>query len=134
MLFRSLLVTEVAGPARLLVNVAPRRGRWLLVRAVDPARGGRDAIGAEVLVEAGGRKRIGFVLPSKSYLSGCDPRVHFGLGAADRVDSIEVRWPHGGEEVFPGGSADRLVTLRKGEGRPVPQAPAPSPASGGERP
>ena len=45
-----LLVTSTAGPARLYRNVAPGRGHWLLVRAVDPSLGGRDAYGAVVTV------------------------------------------------------------------------------------
>src|SRR5262249_23691609 len=49
-----LLVTTVAGPARLYRNAAPERGHWLLVRALDPERK-RDAYGAEVTVLAGGR-------------------------------------------------------------------------------
>ncbi len=40
-----LLVTSVAGPARLYRNVAPKRGHWLMIRAVDPALGGRDCYG-----------------------------------------------------------------------------------------
>jgi hypothetical protein len=46
-----------------------------------------------------------------------DPAVHFGLGAAASVDGIDVLWPDGTKESFPGGAADRLVVLRKGEGR-----------------
>src|SRR6185436_8838718 len=38
-----LLVVNAGGPAELLRNVAPRRGHWLTVRAIDPAAGGRDA-------------------------------------------------------------------------------------------
>src|SRR5207302_2319977 len=49
-----LLVTEVGGPARLYKNVASHRGHWLMVRAMDRT-GRRDAVGAEVRVEAGGR-------------------------------------------------------------------------------
>ncbi len=113
-----LLVTTVGGPARLYRNVAPRAGHWLLVRALDPAHR-RDAYGAVVTVQAGGRRRVGLVNPGSSYLCSNDPRVHFGLGPADRVDSIRVRWPDGdsAEEVFPGGPADRLVVLRRGEGK-----------------
>ena len=52
-----LVVAGVGGPVRLLRNVAPGRGHWLCLRLVDPARGRRDAIGAEVtLVTAGGRR------------------------------------------------------------------------------
>jgi hypothetical protein len=85
---------------------------------VDPARR-RDAYGAEVTAEAGGRKRVAVLNPAAGYLCSNDPRLHFGLGAAEKVDALHVRWPDGGEEVFPGGRADQAVVLRKGEGRPA---------------
>lgn len=112
-----LLVTQVAGPARLYHNVAPRRGHWLLVRAVDPTLGGRDAYGAEITVESGGHRWVRWINPGQSYLCSSDPRAHFGLGAAERVDAIRVRWPDGTAELFAGRSADQAVTLRKGEGQ-----------------
>jgi hypothetical protein len=112
-----LLVTNLAGPARLYRNVAPNRGHWLLVRALDPAAGGRDAYGAEVTVHANGRRWTGFINPGYSYLCSNDPRAHFGLGETGSVESIHVRWPDGKQEVFPEQAADRVVVLRKGEGR-----------------
>ncbi len=113
-----LLVTTVAGPARLYRNVAGRKGHWLMVRALDPARK-RDAYGARVTVEAGSRRFVGLVNPGSSYLCSNDPRVHFGLGPAARVDAIRVLWPDGQAETFPGQEADRVITLRKGSGEPV---------------
>jgi hypothetical protein len=116
-----LLVTTIAGPARLYRNVAPKEGHWLLVRAVDAARK-RDAYGAVVTVQAGDRRWVGFINPGQSYLCGNDPRAHFGLGPADRVDSIRVQWPDGdmAEEVFPGCAVDRLIELRRSEGLTSP--------------
>jgi hypothetical protein len=112
-----LLVTNVAGPARLYRNVAPKRGHWLLVRAVDPALR-RDAYGAEVTVLVGGRRLLRWINPGYSYLCSNDPRAHFGLGPAQRVDAVEVRWPDGSGERFPGQAADRVVVLHKGQGQP----------------
>jgi hypothetical protein len=112
-----LVVTCVAGPARVFRNVAPNRGHWLLVRAVDPSLGGRDAYGAEVTVSAGGRRWLRLVNPSSSYLSSHDPRAHFGLGKAERVDAIRILWPDGTAEDFPGQPADRAIVLHKGTGR-----------------
>src|SRR5207248_3099276 len=90
-----LLVTGVAEPARLYRNIAPRRGHWLLVRAIDPALGGRDAYGPHIILRAAGISRHGWVNPAYSYASSNDPRVHFGLGAAERFESIEITWPDG---------------------------------------
>jgi hypothetical protein len=112
-----LLVTTVAGKAHLLRNVAPNRGHWLAVQAVLPAEGGRDAIGAEVTLRAGGRSRWGLCQPGGSYLCSGDPRAHFGLGEADRYDGVVIRWPDGTTEEFPGGPADRVVVLARGAGK-----------------
>lgn len=111
-----LLLIQVAGPARLFRNIAPGRGHWLIVRAIDPALGGRDAYGAEITIKAGGRKSMRWLNPGYSYLCSNDPRAHFGLGTAEEVDSIHVSWPDGTEEDFPGTSADRMLVLEKGEG------------------
>jgi hypothetical protein len=111
-----LLVVCAGGPTRIFRNVTPNRGHWLMIRAVDPAHGGRDAHGAEVTVEAAGHRRWRLVQPGYSYLVSNDPRAHFGLGPVAKVDRIHVVWPDGIEENFAGGAADRLIILRKGAG------------------
>ena len=67
-------------------------------------------------LEAGGRRWVRWINPGQSYLCSSDPRAHFGLGAAERVDAIRVRWPDGTAELFAGLPADQPVMLRKGEG------------------
>jgi hypothetical protein len=112
-----LLTTGTGGPAQLFRNIAPDRGHWLSVRAIDPALGGRDAYGAEVIVEASGRRWWRLVNPAYSYLCSSDPRAHIGLGSASKVESIRVLWPDGSDEIFAGGPADRLLVVRKGTGK-----------------
>ncbi len=111
-----LLVVNEGGRARLLRNDVAGKGHWLLVNAIDP-RLRRHALGARISVVADGRTLHRIVAPAYSYLSSSDPRVHFGLGGARRVERIEVRWPDGRIETFPGGPADRIITLRRSEGR-----------------
>jgi hypothetical protein len=112
-----LVVTVIDGPARVLRNVAPRAGHWIAFRAVDPARGGRDAYGAVVRFKAGGRQFVAPVNPAYSYLCSCDPRPHVGLGSVANIDSLTVTWPDGTTEPFgPPPGVDRLVVLRKGTG------------------
>ncbi len=110
-----LVVTTAAGRARLLRNVAPRRGHWLVVRAVL-GPGPRDAIGAEVRVRAAGRTWSRLINPGSSYLCSNDPRAHFGLADNQRIDAIDITWPDGTAETFPGRQADQAVTLRQGTG------------------
>jgi hypothetical protein len=110
-----LLVTPIADRARLYRNVAAG-GHWLGVRATDPRLGGRDAYGTTVRVTAGGRTLTQVVQPAHSYLCSSDPRLLFGLGDAATVERIEVTWPDGTREPWPGGPADRWVEVRPGGG------------------
>jgi hypothetical protein len=110
-----LVVSNVAGRARIYRNVAPNRGHWLQIRALDPLLK-RDAFGAEVRVVAGDRQWLRIVSPQDSFQSSSDPRIHFGLGAATQIDRIHVLWPDGLNEVFGGGEVDQMRVLRRGEG------------------
>jgi len=60
------------------------------------------------------------------YLSQNDLRLHFGLGSAATMDSVEVRWPSGAVEKFAHLSADVIYTIVEGKGVPasVPLPPA----------
>ena len=107
-----------SGPT-LLHNEAGRKGHWLRVKLVGGAEGPRDAVGAVVNVLAEGRRQRLDVISGGSYCSQSDLRLHFGLGAARRVDRLEVRWPRGRRETFPVNGIDREATLAEGTGVPV---------------
>ena len=108
------LVVGGLNGVRLLRNDAPPPGsHWLSVRALV---GARDAIGAEVIVETGGRRTSRLVLSAYSYGSSSNPRAHFGLGENDRLISLELRWPDGSRERFTLPGIDREVIVRQGEG------------------
>jgi hypothetical protein len=109
-----ILVANRDEPPTLLHNVVPARGHWLLVSVRD-ARGA-DALGAQVRVHARGGVIRRDVRSAYSYLAANDPRVHVGLGAASRVERIDVRWPDGASERFGPFDADQIITLRRGQG------------------
>jgi hypothetical protein len=69
-----LVVTSIEGPVKVLKNVAPKRGHWLGVRAIDPKLK-RDALGAVVTVTAGGRRRVSMINRGQSYCSSGDARA-----------------------------------------------------------
>jgi hypothetical protein len=112
-----VIACSTGGPARVFRNVAPRRGHWLSVRAVLPAHGGRDAPGAEIIVQSGARQWWRLIQSGTGYLVSNDPRAHFGLGEMATFDSIRVLWPDGVEEMFPGGKTDQALVIRQGAGR-----------------
>jgi hypothetical protein len=96
-------------------NAAPKDNHWLQVL---PMIGKREAIGAKVTISVNGQKRSGLCLRNYSYLAANDPRVHFGLGKSDHVDSIEVAWPGGTprREKFAVPAVDRVLRPKQGGG------------------
>jgi enediyne biosynthesis protein E4 len=88
---------------------------WVTLKLVGAPN--QDAIGARVHIAAGGTQQWQEVRGGGSYLSQNDFRINFGLGAADRVDRVEVRWPDGREETWTDLPADRFHTLKEGSGR-----------------
>ncbi|TNF73175.1 MAG: hypothetical protein EP299_08620, partial [Acidobacteria bacterium] len=108
-----LLVANLMDQAQLYRNDAPRRGRWLAVRLIDPVLD-RHALGARVTLVAGSRRTTRNVATASGYLTSHSPWVHFGNGDQQSIESVEVRWPDGSEEVFSGLATDRAITLLRG--------------------
>ncbi len=114
-----VLVTNNAGPAQLLINLVGQDRAWIGLRAVDPDPE-RDALGSLVEVRlGGGRSLVRRVKVAGSYASSSDPRVIFGLGDAEGVAEVRVRWLGGPEESFGPLAIRRYHTLRRGEGAAV---------------
>jgi len=107
-----------AAPA-ILRNVTASTGSWLALELAGGPQSGRHAIGAVVLLRAGGVLQRGDVVGGGSYGSHSGFRLHFGLGRAARVDSLEVRWPSGRREQFEIPSLNRVHKLQEGGGTPV---------------
>lgn len=110
------LVMNTATKVKLYLNESPKKGSWLMVQAVEPKLGGRNAIGSRVVVIANGRRFARLVQPGYGYLSSNDPRVHFGLGPITTINSIEVIWNDGQRETFSGGPVNRHIVLQRGTG------------------
>ncbi|MGO8746812.1 MAG: CRTAC1 family protein [Thermoguttaceae bacterium] len=87
-----LLVANLDDSPRLLKNEGGDGNNWLTVVAKLP-NGKTDAIGARVVVTAGGLVQIHDLYPVVGYLSQSDPRPHFGLGKAAKADKLDIRWP-----------------------------------------
>jgi len=112
-----ILIANNGGRVRLLKNQASHKGRWIMFRALN--RHGLDAAGAMIGITASTGKQWRLVQVAYSYLSSNDPRVHFGLGQADRVNDIVVIWPGGRKEFFGSFPAGAVHLLREGAGQRV---------------
>ena len=54
-------------------------------------------------------------MPSRSYLSQVELPVTFGLGPAQAIDGLEVRWPDGKRQVVDPPGIDRLVVVERAD-------------------
>jgi len=104
-----VLVLDLGQRARLLRNDGGNRRNWVMVRLVGTT-GNRDGIGARVRVTAGGKTQMRLRVSSSGYLSQSDPRLHFGLGDATRIDRIEIRWPSGKLQTLDGQRPNQVIT------------------------
>jgi hypothetical protein len=108
-----VLVMNMNEPPSLLRNDYAGPNGWIAVQ-LEGTRSNRAGLGAIVRVTAGGRTTARAVLSQSSYYSHDDLRAHFGLGAASRVESIEVAWPSGQVDRLHDLEGRRVVTIREG--------------------
>jgi hypothetical protein len=111
-----LLIVSQGAPLAYLHN-RTEGGHWVTLRLEGRATN-RDAVGARVVVESGGRRQVAWRIGGGSYLSASDPRLHFGLGTAGRVDAVEVTWPSGRVDRYRNLPVDTGYWLREGDSEP----------------
>ena len=109
-----LVVNNIDAPAFVYENVQPSDDtrHWLAVR-LDGLAPNPRAVGATLVLTAGGQKQYLYQSPSRGYMSSVDDRLHFGLGRAARVDSLEIYWPDGRYQVLTGLPVDRMLTVKQ---------------------
>ena len=111
-----IVVTNNAGPVRLLLNNVGSRSRWLGLRLVGGSPP-RDMLGARLGVfRAGGPPLWRRARTDGSYASAHDPRVLVGLGSAASAERVQVVWPSGRVEEWTDVAADQWLTLAEGTG------------------
>jgi hypothetical protein len=109
-----LMVTNLSDTPDLLRNDGVVGG-WLQVR-LEGRSSNRDGIGALVKIEAAGRTQLREVRRTAYWEGSSLPIAHFGLGEADSVERIEVRWPSGRTSVMEQVEANRRITLQEPAG------------------
>jgi hypothetical protein len=113
-----LLLMSAGEPPVLLRNDGGNRNNWLGLKLVG-SKSNRDAVGARVTIKVGAARRVKQVLGGTSYLSASDARLLWGLGAAAKVDEVEVRWPSGALTKLKDVAANRYLVVREEESAPA---------------
>src|SRR5689334_11517574 len=129
---RGLAVGDLDGDGRLdvvinnldskpvvLRNVAATSGHWLGLRLIGDVakKSPRDAIGATAYVTTGSVRQRQDVVSGAVFCSQNDMTLHFGLGAATKIDKLEIRWPDGSVESLDVPAVDKVITITEGKGQ-----------------
>ena len=115
-----VLIMNMNEPPSLLrneYNSVTRKGEnnWLKIKLIG-TKSNTSAIGAQVRVEAGGYVQLQEVTSQSSYYSANDRRLHFGLGAHNKAEKVEVRWPSGQVETLKEIAGNQILIIKEGRG------------------
>jgi len=112
-----LVVNNVDSKPAVLRNVASQTGHWLAVRLVADVtkKNPKDAIGSVAYLTTGKVRQRQDLVSGAVYCSQNDLVLHFGLGAATKVDKLEVQWPDGTTETFSVPAVDKTITIAQGK-------------------
>ncbi len=110
-----VVIEDLDGSPMLLRNSGVSGRHWVSFELAG-TKSNRLAIGARVKITAGGVTQTSEIHSGGSYLSQSDLRVHFGLGAAATVDTVEIRWPSGGMDSLKDLPADKFYAVLEGKG------------------
>jgi hypothetical protein len=110
-----IVVEDLDGSPMILRNKGIPGRHWVSL-ALAGTKSNRLALNAKVKITSGGVTQTDEVHSGGSYLSQNDLRVHFGLGTAAKIDSVEVRWPSGKVDTMKDLQADHYYSVREGEG------------------
>lgn len=105
-----VVINNQGEPPSLLALTTPPAGNWVLLHLTG-TKSNRSAIGARVRVTAGGMTQTDEVRSGGNFISQNDLRLHFGLGAAARIDSIEIVWPSGTKQTLRDLPANRVIPV-----------------------
>jgi enediyne biosynthesis protein E4 len=116
-----MVVNTVNDFPQLLRCDSSTNHNWLKVRTIG-TKSNRSGIGARLRCvtqppgEPKPHQQIDEVRSGGSYISQNDLRVHFGLGKAEKVDLLEIRWPSGQVDTLKDVKPNQLIFVKEGEG------------------
>jgi hypothetical protein len=116
-----VVVNTVNDYPQLLRCVSTLGNNWIKIRTIG-TKSNRSGIGARLICvthppgETKPHQQIDEVRSGGSYISQNDLRIHFGIGKAERVELLEIRWPSGHVDTLKDVKANQLLFVKEGEG------------------
>jgi enediyne biosynthesis protein E4 len=105
-----VVVTVLNGPPEIWMNRSSSKNHWIILKLVG-TKSNRDGLGAKVKITTSLGLQYNHATSAVSYNSSSDKRVHFGLGSAGVVDTIELTWPSSIKQVLKDVKADQILMV-----------------------
>lgn len=109
-----VIITQVGRRPRLLRNKQQLGHHWLRIKLIGRTVN-RDAIGSWIEVSAQGVTQRRQVMPTRSYLSQVELPLTFGLGNAERIDSLRIFWSDGSTQEIIDAPIDSTIVIEQQE-------------------
>jgi enediyne biosynthesis protein E4 len=110
-----VVIGDIDGAPMILRNHGVPGTHWVSFELAG-VKSNRLALNARIKIVAGGITQTEEIHSGGSYLSQNDLRVHFGLGVAQKIDSVEIRWPSGMVESLTNVAVDQFHAVLEGQG------------------
>ena len=107
-----VVTTALGADAEIWMNRSPATGHWLDI-ALEGTKSNRDGIGARIKLAAKSGTQYNHMTTCVGFASSSYGPVHFGLGASEKADSIEIHWPSGIVQTLRNVPADRVVKVKE---------------------
>jgi hypothetical protein len=107
-----VVVSSLSAPAEIWINDSPGSGHWLAF-ALEGTKSNRDGIGARIKIMSGAVTQYNHVSFAAGYASSSAAPTHFGLGAAQSADLVEIHWPSGIVQELRNVPGDRVVNVKE---------------------
>jgi hypothetical protein len=109
------IAVNCRGEAPLILRNAGTPNHWIEVLLIG-TKSNRDGIGSLLKLSSGGVVQVDQSKGGTSYMSASDPRIHFGLGKRNKVDSLQITWPSGQVDKLSSVPVDTIIAVKEGVG------------------
>jgi hypothetical protein len=110
-----VVINCIDSPPKILRNVAESKNNWLTVQLTGGTKNPPQGLGATLFLESNGKRQRRDIYTGGSFASHSDQRAHFGIGEAEKVERLEVRWPSGGIQVINDLPVNKFIEVEEGK-------------------
>ena len=117
------IAVNCRGESPVILRNEGSPNHWIEILLIG-TKSNRDGTGSLLKLSSGGTVQVDQAKGGTSYMSASDPRIHFGLGKRNKIDSLQITWPSGQVDKLTNVPIDSVIAVKEGVGivpRPFPK-------------